>query len=326
MSFSRIYGHEKQTAALQKAIGQKRVGHAYLFSGIDSIGKKTLAVEFAKTLNCEGRNDASDACDKCSSCLKIEHANHPDMIFIEAEGQFIRIGAIREIQEQMKFKPVEGRWRAVIIDDADKMNDQAANALLKTLEEPSASNILILISSRPYSLPATIISRTRHMRYNPLPSATVARFLNERKGMDTEKAGLLAGLSGGSIGKALELDSEDTAGSRAEIMQILVSAGKNDPLSMLALASFFSQDKKKIRQELNIIRSCFRDALIYRETKKNGMLINRDNFSFIEKLAQKLSGEEILHNISLLEKAEEAMEQNVNKTLTLETMAFKLNV
>ena len=325
MSFLNIYGHERQIAILKKAIAQRRVGHAYLFSGINSIGKRTLASQFAKALNCDQADNLFDACGKCSSCLKVQHASHSDIIFIAADGQFIRINAIREIQEQMKFKPLEGRWRAVIIDDADKMNDQAANALLKTLEEPSASNILILISSKPYSMPATIISRCRHMRFNPLSAAAVARFLVEHEGIEQQKSGLLAGLSGGSIGRALELDQEDIASYRAEIMQLLMNTQKDDPISLLNLASFFGQDKKKIKQGLDIINSCFRDALVFKETGKNEMLINQDKSSFINILAQKLSGEQILQNIFLIARAWETIEQNVNKTLTLETMAFRLN-
>ena len=325
MSFLDIYGHERQIAILQKAIAQKRVGHAYLFSGIDATGKRTLAGEFAKVLNCETADNLHDACGKCSSCLKAQHKSHADMIFIEADGQFIRINAIREIQERMKFKPLEGRWRSVIIDAADRMNDHAANALLKTLEEPSASNILILISSRPYSMPATIISRCRHMRFNPLTTNAVTRYLVEQRGMEQQKSTLLAGLSGGSIGKALELDQEDIAAYRAEIMQLFMNTRKDDPISLLNLASFFGQDKKKIKQGLDIISSCFRDALIFKETRKNEMLINQDKSSFINRLAQKLSGEQIIQNIFLIAKAWDTIELNVNKTLTLETMAFKLN-
>jgi len=325
MSFHDIYGHERQITILKKAITQKRVGHAYLFSGISAIGKRTLAEKFSQALNCEQVENLHDACGKCSSCLKIKHTSHADVIFIEAEGQFIRINAIREIQERMKFRPLEGGWRAIIIDDADKMNDHAANALLKTLEEPSASNILILISSRPYSMPATIISRCRHMRFTPLSTTAVTQFLVEQKGMDQQESGLLAGLSGGSIGRALELDQEDIAAYRAEIMQLLTNMKKDDPISLLNLASNFGQDKKKIKQGLDIISSCFRDALILKETQKNEMLINSDKYSFIKGLAGKLSGEQILQNISLIAQAWETIEFNVNKTLTLETMAFKLN-
>jgi DNA polymerase III subunit delta' len=326
MSFLNIYGHERQIAILRKAIAQRRVGHAYLFSGINAIGKRTLAGEFVRALNCDEGDNLHDACGKCASCLKMQHASHPDMIFIEADGQFIRINAIREIQEQMKFKPLEGRWRAVIINEADKMREEAANALLKTLEEPSAFNILILISSRPYSMPATIISRCRHMRFNPLPAAAIARFLVEQKGMEEQKSGLLAGLSGGSVGKALELDQEDVVAYRAEIMQLLMNTRKDDPITLLNLTSFFSQDKKKIKQGLDILNSCFRDALVFKETRKNEMLVNQDNSSFINILAQQLSGEQILQNIFLIERSWETIEQNVNKTLTLETMAFKLNI
>jgi len=326
MSFLDIYGHERQIAILKKAIAQKRVGHAYLFSGIDGAGKRTLAGEFAKALNCERADTLHDACEKCSSCLKARHASHADIIFIAADGQFIRINAIREIQERMKFKPLEGGWRAVIIDDADKMNDHAANALLKTLEEPSAANILILVSSRPYSLPTTIISRCRHMRFNPLPVTAVSRFLGEQRGMDRQKASLLAGLSGGSVGRALEMDQEDIALYRAEIMQLLMKARKDDPISLLNLVSNFGQDKKKIKQGMDIISSCFRDALILKETRKAEMLLNADHPSFINTLAQRLSGEQILQNIFLVARAWGTIELNVNKTLTLETMAFKLNI
>jgi DNA polymerase-3 subunit delta' len=326
MSFLDIYGHERQVTILRKAISQKHIGHAYLFSGIDAIGKRTLALELAAALNCEKSDNLHDACGECYSCRKIQHSSHPDVTIIAAEGQFIRINAIREIQEQMTFKPFEGRWRVVIINDADRMNDQAANALLKTLEEPAASNVLVLITARPYTMPATIISRCRHMRFNPLPVDTIARFLISRAGMESPKAYLLAGLSGGSIGKALILDQDDIVACRAEIVQLLDDTRKDDQLSILNLASFFGQDKKEIKQCLDIIKNCFRDALVFKETGKKEMLINQDKSSVIASLAARLSGEQILHNISLVERAWETIEQNVNKTLTLETMAFKLNL
>lgn len=325
MSFNDIYGHERQITILKKTMAQKRVGHAYLFSGINAIGKRTLAGEFVKALNCEKADALQDSCGQCTSCLKIQHANHADVLIVKADGQFIRINAIREIQERMKFRPFEGGWRTVIIDEADKMNDHAANALLKTLEEPSASNILILISSRPYSMPATIISRCRHMRFNPLPATAVAKYLSEQKGMEQQKSYMLAGLSGGSIGRALELDEENISAFRAEILQLLMNAKKDDPISLLNLAYNFGQDKKKIKQGLDIINSCFRDALVFKETRRSELLINTDKSSFVDILAKKLTGSQILQNISLISNAWEAIEQNVNKTLTLETMAFKLN-
>jgi DNA polymerase-3 subunit delta' len=326
MSFLDIYGHEKQIVILKQALAQNRVGHSYLFSGIDAAGKKTLALEFAKVVNCEKVDENHDSCGTCPACLKISRNNHPDIFCIEAEGQFIRISAVREIQEQMTFKPMEGRRRVFVIDNADRMNDQAANALLKTLEEPSPANILILVTAKPYTLPSTIISRCRHMRFNPLSSDTVAKYLIERGNIEKQKALLLAGLAGGSIGQALELNKDDVIAYRADTLELLANTKQSDPLSLLSFASFFGQDKREIKQGFHILKTCFRDALVYKETGNEQMLINSDNSSLIASMASRLTGSQILQNIALMEKAGETIEQNVNKSLTLETMAFKLQI
>jgi DNA polymerase-3 subunit delta' len=225
----------------------------------------------------------------------------------------------------MKCKPLEARRRVFVIDDADKMNDQAANALLKMLEEPSPSNILILVTARPYSMPSTIISRCQHMRFNPLRFDTVAKFLVDREVMDHHQALLLAGLSGGSIGRAMELNEDDIVIYRKELLKLLSITRIDEPFSLINFASFLGQGKKEIKQGLNILNTIFRDALIFKETRKNEMLVNQDNFSFISTQAARLSGGQILQNIALVERAGDIIEQNVNKSLTLETMAFKLN-
>ncbi len=188
MSFKDVYGHEKQIKVLQTAISRDRIAHAYLFYGAEGVGKRTVAEVFAKALNCTRGRDSLDACDVCSSCLKIDHGNHSDVITIRAQGQFIKIQEIRELQEQMKFSPFEGGKRIFIIGDADRMNIASANAILKTLEEPSASNILILITSRPHQLPATVLSRCQQLRFNPLRRETIASFLEEKLSLDSKSA------------------------------------------------------------------------------------------------------------------------------------------
>jgi DNA polymerase-3 subunit delta' len=325
MSFHDIYGHEKKIEIIRNALAQKRVGHAYLFSGIPAVGKKTLAREFVKAFNCEKEDSLHDSCGECSSCRKIRRGSHPDVFFVEAQGQYIRIDDIREMQEQAKCKPLEARRRVFIIDDADKMNVYAANALLKMLEEPSESNVLILITTRLYSLLPTIISRCQHVCFNPLRIETVAKFLVDRIGMDNQRALLLAGLSGGSLGHAMELNEDDVIAYRAELLQQLSLTNRNDLFSLISFASFLGQDKTEIKQGLNILSTFFRDALIFKETKKEEMLVNQDNSSFISTQAARLSGVQILQNIALVERAGETIDQNVNKSLTLETMAFKLN-
>ena len=325
MSFHDIYGHEKKIEILKKTLAQKRTGHAYLFSGIPAIGKRTLALEFIKAINCERSESVSDSCGECASCRKIQHASHPDVFLVEAEGQYIRIDSIREMQKRITCKPLEARMRSFIIDDADKMNDQAANALLKMLEEPSPSNILILVAARPYSMPSTIISRCQHIRFNPLRFDTVAKFLVDRIGMDNQQALLLAGLSSGSIGRAMELNEDGIVAYRTELLKLISITRRKDPFSLINFASFLGQGKKEIKQGLNILNTIFRDALVFKETQKKEMLVNQDNSSFISTQAARLSGGQILQNIALVERAGDIIEQNVNKSLTLETMAFKLN-
>ncbi len=325
MSFHDIYGHEKKIEIIRKTLAKKRIAHAYLFSGIQAIGKRTLAREFIKAVNCEKADSLHDSCNECISCRKIDRESHPDVFSVEADGQFIRIDSIREMQKRITCKPMEARMRGFIIDDADKMNDQAANALLKMLEEPSPSNILILVTARPYALPPTIISRCQHMRFNPLSSETVAKFLVNQMSMDNQRALLLAALSGGSIGNAMQLNKEDIVVYRAELLKLLSITRREDPFSLINFASFLGQGKKEIKQGLNVLNTFFRDALVFKEVRQNEMLINQDNSSYIEAFATRLSGEQILQNIAQVEKAGQILEQNVNKSLTLETMAFKLN-
>jgi len=254
MSFRDIYGHEKIREILGKTLLQKRTGHAYLFSGIVGIGKKTLAREFVKAVNCEKPGVSGDACDECVSCRKITKNIHPDIFFIEPEGRYIRIHTIREVQERMTCKPLEARIRAFLIDDADKMREEVANALLKMLEEPSPSNIFILVTARPSSLLQTITSRCQQVRFNPLPQAVVTKFLEERKGMDHQKALLLSALAGGSVGNALALDQEDIFQYRDELIKTLSLTHREDIFSMLNLASYLGQGKKEIRQGLDILK------------------------------------------------------------------------
>jgi len=177
MSFSSIYGQEGPIAVLRGAIGKNRVPHAFLFYGAEGIGKRTTALVFAKALNCE--KGGADSCDGCTSCRKIDSGNHPDILIIEPEGQFIKVADIKGLQERMRFRPLEGARRVVIIDDAERMNITSANSLLKTLEEPSPTNVFVLVSSRPHLLPLTIPSRCHRLRFNPVQRDVIAAFLEK---------------------------------------------------------------------------------------------------------------------------------------------------
>jgi DNA polymerase-3 subunit delta' len=297
-----------------------RVPHAYLFYGMEGVGKKTVASVFARALNCAGEDRP---CDVCASCLKAEHNNHPNIIRIAAEGQFIKIDAVREIQARMAFRP-EGGKRVFIIQEAEKMNPPAANALLKTLEEPAADNVLILTTARMHALPITILSRCQNLRFPPLPKTTVARFLMEKNGLSADEAEAVAAASIGSIGYALEMKKEDYLAVRDDILDRLAKDSPTDLVKRLAFAGSLGKDRDGISRRLQIIENAYRDSLVFKETRNRDMLLYKDRASTIEAIGRPLSGREIIGNIKEIGKAADAISRNANKTLTLEAMLVSL--
>ena len=323
MLFKDIFGHERQIALLKGFMAQDRLPHALLFHGMEGIGKKTTALVFAKALNCLTGNH--DACDACSSCRKVDHKNHLDVVVFEAEGQFIKIQAVRDLQQQLKFKPWEGKKRVCIIDDAEKMNNVAANALLKTLEEPPLSNVMILISARPHQLPATIVSRCQQLRFNPLTENDVVAFLKARFSLETEAAQVLASSSGGSIARALELHSGAYLGMRDELMEMISGGQMQSPLPLMRLSMVkrFGEDREEVLERLGILQMCCRDVLFYKETGERRGLINPDRIDVIKPLAERLSAKDIINNIKTIDRTLRAVELYADRILALEVMMLR---
>lgn len=320
MFFEGIFGQEKALAVLRRSLEKGRIPHAFLFHGLRGVGKRTTALAFSKVLNC----DRGEACGLCPSCRKIESGNHPDVVVIEPRGQFIRIEDVRDLRNQMRFRPLEGRKRIFILVDAERMNITAANAVLKTLEEPSLVHVLILISSRPYLLPMTILSRCQRLRFHPIPSGEVARYLEEKAGLEREAAAALAASSGGSIGKALEMHGESFLARRKHFID-KIREGFSDPLKGILFAGSFGKDKKEIQMRLEILKIWYRDLLVYKETGEAGRLVHRDFAGAIEAMAGSMKAEDILEGLDAIAWAHDALERNVNKQLTLEAMTFKLS-
>lgn len=298
-----------------------RIPHAFLFYGMEGVGKRTISLVFAKALNC--MTQQNDACGQCGSCLKAVRGNHPDLKIIEPKGQYIRIQEIRDLQQQMTFRPYDGGWRIFILVDAEKMNITAANALLKTLEEPTPANVLILISSRPYLLPPTVQSRCQPLRFSPLERDVVNRYLRERLAIPEGPAAILASASGGSIGRAVEMNDADYLSMRNSLLKQFLTI-RQDPGGLFSILELFGQERTDILQRLDIIKTCLRDALVLKETGMPDSLMNRDCLDEIRTLAESRSTETLLKNMKTVDRAHRAIDQNANKTLTLETMMFRL--
>lgn len=323
MSFKNICGQDKQIVILQRAVQTERVAHAYLFYGMEGIGKTTSARVFAKILNC--KEGGIDSCGECSSCVKIDHDTHPDVITVEPKGAFIKIEDIRNVHGQSQFRPFEGRKRVFIIVHADRMNNPSANALLKTLEEPNPSNVLVLVTSRPYLLPVTILSRCQKLRFNPIHKEAVSLFLKERASVDGSTADILASSSRGSIGKALEMLNESYLMFKNDVIEKMAAwdSDKN-PLAFLSFADEFGNEKTAVSERLEILKTWYRDILVFKETGETTGLIHQDIVPVTKTYAGMLTGHDILKGITVIEQAARAIERNANKQLTLESMMFKL--
>lgn len=205
MSWSSVLGHDRQVRAFQEAHRKGRLGHGYLFVGPDGVGKRLFAKELGKALLCESPAGPLVACDQCPGCVQVEASTHPDFFQVARpeDKQEFPIEVVRQLCADLALKPARGHGKAAILDDADDLNDEAANAFLKTLEEPPPGSVLILLGTSPELQLQTIVSRCQVIRFQPLPAELVAQVLKQH---DVEQdIDRLARLAGGSPGQALAL-------------------------------------------------------------------------------------------------------------------------
>ena len=248
MSFDRILSEETAISTLKRALASGKVHHAYLFSGPPGVGKHTAAHELTKALNCA--QDGDDACDSCDSCRKIDKAVHPDVfeVTLPQGRKTIPVESIRELERRLRVRPHEGRSKVVVIDPADKMTEAAANALLKTLEEPGPGRYLLLITHRMSSLLPTVRSRCQTVRFNALPENTVADILIGL-GHPTDNARTVSVLARGSVSRALDYLDDAVEDRVRGVIAFLDAVVEPTPLKGLELIENMKQSKAKARDE-----------------------------------------------------------------------------
>ncbi|MCK4261509.1 DNA polymerase III subunit delta' [bacterium] len=279
MPFSNVIGQERIIKLIKNSLKDGRIAHAYLFVGPDGIGKTMVAKTLAQALNCP-RAD-SDACGRCPDCRRIEKLSHPDVNWVRPAGLSRQIGIddIRGLRRQISLKPYQSRKKVYLIMEADRMTAQASNALLKTLEEPPADSILILISSHPSSLFPTIVSRCQMMRFSPLSPKRIEDYLVKKLNLSTNKARLLSLLSEGRLGKALSLQEKAVWEGREKILNLGSQISHRDDLEkllqvaekMLELTSNFREKlEERLKDELREVEGVFSKEQIG-EIKKEKM-------------------------------------------------------
>src|SRR3954471_1164697 len=230
MPFSAIAGHRPVLDLLSRAIVRQTLPPSLVFAGPGGVGKRTTAVALAQALNCE-RELNGDACGTCGPCTRIARGVHADILIIEpGDAGSIKVDQVREAIDRTAYRPFEGRRRVVMIDQADALVSEAQNALLKTLEEPPAASMFVLITARPDVLLPTVRSRCQRLRFGPLSAADVAGVLVRDHGFDAGEARAAAAASDGSVGRALAEGADDAMAAREAAARLLHSAASSsDP-------------------------------------------------------------------------------------------------
>lgn len=270
MRLKDIYGQAMAKEQLRRSLARQQVSHAYLFAGPPGVGKKTAALAWAQALNCLAPVD-DDACDACLTCLRIRNRNYPDVFWIEAGGESVKIEQVREIRQRALHPPYEGRYLVIILPQAENLTLEAANALLKLLEEPAPRTVFVLVSDRPQSLLPTVRSRCQAVNFYPLPRSQVASFLRDR-GVAAQEAEWLASLAGGSLARALALLAEGTG--RQRLLELWSAIWQRPRLVRLDLAAeLAAQEGETV---LGAFLDWLRDAWVWQVTSKRELLRNPD--------------------------------------------------
>lgn len=342
MALKDVIGQDRPVHILQGCIAKERIPHALLFAGDDGIGKRLTAVNFAKALNCTGetgvesemtggflfdvpapeytgagQENQNDSCDKCPSCKKVDTGNHPDVFIIGPEGESgqITVQAVRQLEEALSYKPFEGRWKIAIVDNADRLNQSAANAFLQTLEEPSAQSILLLISSKPDLLLPTIRSRCQQISFSPLPVDVMRRLLKEKfADMDDERAGLLSVLSGGRIGYALGDSLIDRREQCFSMFRDMLESIEEEPW----------EDKEAMEDWFEWSQLLLRDMAVYAATGQDDFLMNTDRADYIKAVSGGAGLKDILKLARELYNIKRRLAFNLNKQLTYNFVSLLL--
>ncbi|AOY75475.1 DNA polymerase III subunit delta' [Clostridium formicaceticum] len=322
MVLEAVLGQEKLMKNFIRALEQNQLAHAYLIEGQHGLGKRNVARQMAKGICC--RAIQGKPCDECISCKKLDHDSHPEVIWVQEETS-IKIEAVRDLQKNIQMKPYEGSKKVYIICDAEKMTLQAQNALLKTLEEPPEYVTIILLTTNSNSLLTTIISRCQRLKLLPVALETIEKYLIEKKAVAKEEARVLASLSRGIPGRAIQLlEDEAFQQRRQKVIKLTRHLVDKKTFYLLENLQDFYEEKQFIEESLELMMGWYRDVLLYKHTNKADIIINIDEIEEIIYQSDILSLENIKEMIFIIEETKNNFRSNVNLQLNLETMLLQL--
>ena len=345
MRFDQIVGQRSALELLRRGLASDRLPHALLFQGPEGVGKGTVARALARALLCE--TGGEQACGECAACVKVRQRSHPDLLVVRRlsrkikdspvpmddlpedeephDGElsrFIRIFQIRDLCAHAAFSPREGRRRVFILDPADSMNEEAQNALLKTLEEPPPPAFLILVASRPHLLLPTVRSRCLAVRFGLLRPEELARAL-ESSGMPPAEASSRASLARGRVGQALRLDLEALSRRRDEILQALEAlAASPQALAELSamVATVAGRDERSLLKGLDLLEELLRDSILISSDLSADASLDADLAVRLAKLGSRLGSARSAALVGSIERIRGDLRFNLNRTLLTESL------
>lgn len=329
MPFTDITGHERPTEILKAAMSHGRLAHAYLFHGEARIGKCCTATSLVQALNCEHPESvgATDSCGQCGSCRHIAARTHPDYVVIEPDPELatpqIKIEQVRDIEHQFIYRPLMGERKICVIDEADRLTIGAANALLKTLEEPPGHGLFILISSRPQALPITIRSRCQALRFTTPARTQVEAALILQRNIPPEDARFLAVVTDGRIGEALTADIEDLRTRQQECLTLVAPSTLKSITAILSAAESWAKADRGTEM-LSWLGRWIRDLVVVHVGGDCDQLLHLDKLLQLQQAAEQADLRLLLDLLNDLERTEQQAARHFNLHMTLENSLLRL--
>lgn len=343
--FDKLAGNQRVKDLLRRLLKDGRIPGALLFAGEEGVGKKLFALEVARALNCRNHVDRVEACDVCPSCKRtgvfvlpspedkeankrIIWSSHTDVGMARAPKRVILIDQIRDLEREANFRPNEGVARVFLVDDADKLNDESSNALLKTLEEPPATSHLILITSRPASLLSTIRSRCQTIRFAPLGVEELKKVVLEtRTELSNEQALILARAARGSVGRALKTDLSQYIEQRDSMLAVLDALTLSPDTAQLLRSSEELNDAKvkdEYEQKLELLEVLIHDAWALKLSDAEAPVVNDDLREHLGRVASGIEIDRPMRWLSLIDNHRRRFEVNINRKVATDSLFLEM--
>ena len=332
MPFRDLAGHRRLLELTARAAVRGSLPPSLIFAGPDGVGKRRAAVALAQLFNCTAPlgDLAPDACGDCPACRRIARGVHADVLTIEpGETGSIKVDQARDAIERSAYRPFEGRRRVVIVNDADAMEASAQNALLKTLEEPPNASTFVLVTARPDVLLPTVRSRCQHLRFGRLAPGEIAAILMREHEFGEQEAHAAALLADGSVGRALDADTEAYSDAREAAAAMLSNlASARDPRQRLAAARTFGGSDKVDREELSrrlqLVSSMLRDLEVLLSRADERSLANGDMKASLRGLLKSFDGDRTVRAFSAVDRALAALDRNASPKIVADWLAFQI--